>query len=56
MGKGDMHYWVTNKDHDKDEYVGTFKDHSTANDWWKKNKSSYKDMTFSQGSSKKKFK
>ena len=53
---GDMHYWVTSKDHDKDQYVKTFKSHAEASDWWKKNKGSYKGMTFGQGSSKTKFK
>ncbi len=53
---GDMHYWVTSRDHDNDQFVGTFKDHSTANSWWKKNKSNYSGMTFGQGKSKKAFK
>lgn len=52
--KGDKYYWVISPG-DK-QYVGTFKNHHDANEWWKANKGSYIGYKFAQGSSRKKFK
>ncbi|WP_298507592.1 DUF4157 domain-containing protein [uncultured Kordia sp.] len=51
--KMDKHYWVVKAGHKK--YIGSFKNHKTANNWWAKNKSNYKGYTFGQGSSSKKY-
>lgn len=53
--KGDRYYWVR-PNGGKWTYVGAFKNHAEANEWWKDNKSSYPDGEFSQGNSKTKFK
>ena len=53
--KGDRHYWVR-PDGGSWTYVGAFKSHQTANDWWASNKASYPGGSFSQGNSKTKFK
>jgi hypothetical protein len=46
---GDRHYWVTRPGHK--QYIGTFKNHAKANDWWAANKSSWVGYTFTQGTS-----
>lgn len=50
LGGGDMYYWVISRNHGN-QYVGKFKSHAAANDWWKKNKSGYQGYTFGRGSS-----
>ncbi|WP_440056296.1 hypothetical protein ACSLBF_19500 (plasmid) [Pseudoalteromonas sp. T1lg65] len=52
--KVDMHYWVV-KPGEK-EYIGSFKSHAEANNWWKANKSDYVGFTFGRGSSDTKYK
>lgn len=52
---GDRFYWVK-PDGGSWTYVGKFKNHATANNWWRANKSRYPGGQFSQGNSKKKFK
>lgn len=53
--KGDRYYWVR-PNGGSWTYVGAFKSHAEANQWWAENKSSYPDGEFSQGNSKTKFK
>jgi len=51
--KMDKHYWVVKAG--SKIYIGSFKNHKTANNWWAKNKSKYQGYTFGQGSSSKKY-
>ncbi|QWT40690.1 hypothetical protein [Dickeya dadantii] len=53
--KGDRYYWVKPADGNW-TYVGAFKNHATANQWWAANKSAYPGGRFSQGNSSSKFK
>lgn len=53
--KGDRYYWVRPNGGNW-TYVGSFKNHATANTWWANNKATYPGGEFSQGSTKTKFK
>lgn len=51
--KRDKYYWVVKPG--SKIYVGTFKNHQTASNWWRANKSSYRGYTFGEGSSATKY-
>ncbi|ATZ94357.1 MULTISPECIES: hypothetical protein [Dickeya] len=53
--KGDRYYWVRPAGGNW-TYVGSFKSHAAANQWWAANKSAYPGGVFSQGNSSSKFK
>jgi len=52
---GDRYYWVR-PNGGVWTYVGSFKNHASANTWWANNKATYPGGEFSQGSTKTKFK
>ncbi|NOU50279.1 hypothetical protein HG263_06955 [Pseudoalteromonas sp. JBTF-M23] len=51
---GDRYYWVKPANGSW-QYVGAFKNHAQANNWWAANKGNYPGGRFGQGSSKTKY-